>query len=51
MKILDRYILKTLVGPFFLGLLLTTGFLFTQVLRNYLDDFLARTLLNPLLPM
>jgi lipopolysaccharide export system permease protein len=42
MKLLDRYILRTLVGPFFLGLLLTTGFLFTQVLRNYLDDFLAK---------
>jgi lipopolysaccharide export system permease protein len=42
MKILDRYILRTLVGPFLLGLLLTTGFLFTQVLRNYLDDFLAK---------
>ena len=42
MKILDRYIFRTLVGPFFLGLLLTTGFLFTQVLRNYLDDFLAK---------
>jgi lipopolysaccharide export system permease protein len=42
MKILDRYILRSLVGPFFLGLLLTTGFLFTQVLRNYLDDFLAK---------
>ena len=42
MKLLDRYILRTLVGPFFLGLLLTTGFLFTQVLRNYLDEFLAK---------
>ena len=42
MKLLDRYILKAHLGPFLLGFFLTTGFLFTQVLRNYLDEFLAK---------
>lgn len=42
MKLIDRYILKTHLGAFALGFFLTTGFLFTQVLRNYLDEFLAK---------
>lgn len=42
MKTLDRYILGTHLGPFAFGFFVTTGVLFTEVLKNFLDDFLAK---------
>ncbi len=42
MKTLDRYILKAHLGPFAFGFFVTTGVLFTEVLKNFLDDFLAK---------
>jgi lipopolysaccharide export system permease protein len=42
MKTLDRYILETHLGPFAFGFFVTTGVLFTEVLKNFLDDFLAK---------
>ncbi|MFQ5600158.1 MAG: LptF/LptG family permease [Candidatus Krumholzibacteriia bacterium] len=42
MWILDRYILKSHLGPFAFGFCVTTGVLFTEVLKNFLDDFLAK---------
>ncbi len=42
MKRIDRYILESHLGPFAFGFFVTTGVLFTEVLKNYLDDFLAK---------
>jgi lipopolysaccharide export system permease protein len=42
MRILDRYILRSHFGPFAFGFFVTTGVLFTEVLKNFLDDFLAK---------
>ena len=42
MKTLDRYVLKSHLGPFAFGFFVTTGVLFTMVLKNYLDEFLAK---------
>jgi lipopolysaccharide export system permease protein len=42
MKILDRYILKSHIGPFLLCGFIITGVLFTDVLTHSLDEFLAK---------
>ncbi len=42
MRTIDRYILKSHLGPFAFGFFVTTGVLFTQVLKRFLDDFLAK---------
>jgi len=42
MRTTDRYILKSHLGPFAFGFFVTTGVLFTEVLKNFLDDFLAK---------
>jgi len=42
MRTIDRYILKSHLGPFAFGFFVTTGVLFTEVLKRYLDDFLAK---------
>lgn len=42
MKLLDRHVLRSHLGPFLFGFLVTTGVLFIEVFKNYLDDFLAK---------
>jgi lipopolysaccharide export system permease protein len=42
MRTTDRYILKSHLGPFAFGFFVTTGVLLTEVLKNFLDDFLAK---------
>jgi len=42
MKVVDRHVLRNHAGPFALGLGLITGLILLGVLRDLLDDFLAR---------
>jgi lipopolysaccharide export system permease protein len=42
MKLVDRYVLKSHLGPFLFGFFVITGVLFTEVFKNFLDDFLAK---------
>ena len=42
MRTIDRHILKSHLGPFAFGFFVTTGVLFTEVLKRFLDDFLAK---------
>jgi lipopolysaccharide export system permease protein len=42
MKLLDRHVLRSHIGPFLFGFLVTTGVLFIEVFKNFLDDFLAK---------
>ncbi len=42
MKLLDRHVLRSHLGPFLFGFLVTTGVLFIEVFKNYLDEFLAK---------
>jgi len=42
MKVVDRHVLRSHAGPFFLGLGVITGLILLGVLRDLLDDFLAR---------
>jgi lipopolysaccharide export system permease protein len=42
MKLLDRHVLRCHLEPFLFGFMVTTGVLFTEVLKRFLDDFLAK---------
>jgi lipopolysaccharide export system permease protein len=42
MKLVDRHVLRSHLGPFLFGFLVTTGVLFTEVFKNFLDEFLAK---------
>src|SRR5438552_1021396 len=42
MRILDRYVLRSHLGPFLFGFCIITGVLFVQILKNFLDEFLAK---------
>ena len=42
MKLLDRHVLRSHVGPFILGFSVITGVLFLEVFKDFLDDFLAK---------
>ena len=42
MRTIDRHILKSHLGPFAFGFFVATGVLFTEVLKRFLDDFLAK---------